>query len=617
MFQMRCAITLAFTLLFGGPLAAGQIVRIPRDGSNGPPAPQSGTGVIRGRVVDAQTGTALGRAHVRLNWMGPAVSRQPVTTDDSGAFEFSGLPSGAFMLVADKSTYLAARYPEPGQTLRTSGRPLTLADGQVLDHVVVHMYHGSAITGRVVDAHGDPVEFAQVQAFRLSTSGRGKPQSHGGTMSNDVGEYRLARLEPGRYLLLVMPRRLEMFTAPGTPDTPEVLEPQPVPTFYPGVQAIDQAQPIVVERGAMATGVDIPLVEGMMARVTGTVIDASGQPVTRGGSVMIRPVVKDVAQGGFGNSGAPVKPDGTFQVTLSLGEYELESTAPFRGDGPPPAPGQQEFGTVRLSVAADVSGVTIQLGPGATVSGRIVFEGTSPVPPGPVMNGPARVVFASPEGPGCRSGSSEVAPDWTFTVKGLIGTCTAQFSGGLGRWFVKSITQDGTDLLDQPLTFTTGQQMRGVEVVMTDKRAELTFHVTDEQGTPTRDYVGLVFPADKAKWMDNTGRYVRTFVPPPDPPPTPARGTAAGAADANQVLVSGGGRGFAVPGVGVSPARREVLAGMPAGDYYAVAVDDLDLESVRDPEVLAQLARGATRVTLADSGPAELNLRRITLARPR
>jgi hypothetical protein len=72
-----------------------------------------------------------------------------------------------------------------------------------------------------------------------------------------------------------------------------------------------------------------------------------------------------------------------------------------------------------------------------------------------------------------------------------------------------------------------------------------------------------------------------------------------------------------MPGLGVSPARREVLAGMPAGEYYAIAVDGLDLESVRDPEVLAQLARGATRVTLADSGPAELNLRRITLARPR
>jgi hypothetical protein len=616
MFHMRRAIVLAFALMLSGRIAAGQVVRIPRDGANGPPpSQQTGTGVIRGRVVDGQTGSAVARARVRLNWMGPAVARQPVTTDDSGAFEFTGLPSGSFMLLAEKATYLTASYPEPGQTLRTSGRPLPLADGQALDHLVVPMSHGSGITGRVFDAHGDPVEFAQVQAFRLSRSGRGKPQGHGASPSNDVGEYRLAHLAPGRYLLLVTARRFDMSVPAGRPGAPEVLEPQPVPTFYPGVPALDQAQPIVVERGAMVTDADIVLVEGTMARVTGTLVDASDQPVTRG-SVMMRPIMKDIPQGGFGASGGQVKPDGTFQVTVPLGEYELESSAPPGVDGPP-MPDQMAFGSVRLNVAGDISGVTIKLGLGAIVSGRLLFDGTSPVPAAPGTNGAGRVAFASTEGPGCRSGSSEVQPDWTFTVKGVMGTCTAQFNGGLGRWFVKSITHDGNDLMDQPAVFTTGQQMRGVEVVMTDKRAELTFHVTDEQGTPTRDYVGLVFPADKAKWMDNTGRYVRTLVPPPDTPGNPSRGTAPGAGGAIQAFASGGVRAFAAPGVGFSPTRREVLAGMPAGDYYAIALDDVDLESVRDPEALAQLSRGATRITLADSGPAELTLRRITLARLR
>jgi hypothetical protein len=62
----------------------------------------------------------------------------------------------------------------------------------------------------------------------------------------------------------------------------------------------------------------------------------------------------------------------------------------------------------------------------------------------------------------------------------------------------------------------------------------------------------------------------------------------------------------------LNPMHRELVAGMPAGDYYAIAVDDLDAEGFRDPEVLEQLSRGATRVTLADSVPAELTLRRTT-----
>jgi hypothetical protein len=617
MFHMRRAITLVFTLIVGGPVAAGQVGQMPRDRANGPTPSQVGTGVIRGRVVDAQTGSALARARVTLNWMGPTPGRQPLMTDDSGAFAFTGLPSGSFMLTAEKSTYLAARYPEAGQTLRTSGRPLTLADDQVLDHVMMPMYHGSSITGRVLDEHGDPVESAQVQALRLSQSGRGNPQPRSGTSSNDLGEYRLARLDPGKYLLLVIPQRRDMFVPPGRPVAPEAVEAQPVPTFYPGVLAIHQAQPIVVERGTMLTGADIPLVDEIMAQVTGTLVDTSGQPVTRGGSVRIRPIMKDVAQNGFGMSGAPVKPDGTFQVALAPGEYELEGATQMRVDGPP-TPGQQEVGSVRLNVAGDMSGVTIQVGPGARVSGRIVFDGTSPVPLIPAMtNGFASVVFVSTDGPSCRSGRAAVALDWTFTVEEVFGTCTARFNGGIAQWFVKSITHDGQDLMDQPITFTAAQHMRGVEVVMTDKRTELTFHVTDEHGTPTRDYVGLLFSADRAKWIDNTGRYVRTLVPPPDPTPKPSRIAAPGAAGENLAFVSGGVPGSAVSLMSLNPMHRELVTGMPAGDYYAIAVDDLDAEGFRDPEVLEQLSRGATRVTLADNVPAELTLRRTTSPPPR
>ena len=210
-----------------------------------------------------------------------------------------------------------------------------------------------------------------------------------------------------------------------------------------------------------------------------------------------------------------------------------------------------------------------------------------------------------------------MAPDWTFTVEEVVGTCTARFNGGIARWFVKSITHEGKDLMDQPVTFAAGQQMRGVEVVMTDQRTELTLHVTDEHGTPTRDYVGLLFSADKAKWMNNTGRYIRTLVPPPDPPPGVSGNATPGAVGPNLAFVGGVVPGLSMPIVSLNSMRREVVAGMPAGDYYAIALDDLDVEGVRDPELLEQLSRGATRITLADNVPTELNLRRIALAPPR
>ena len=67
-----------------------------------------------------------------------------------------------------------------------------------------------------LDAHGDPLEFAQVQALRLPKSGRGTAQQRNGTNTNDLGEFRLARLEPGKYLVFVMPQRRQMFFGPAS-----------------------------------------------------------------------------------------------------------------------------------------------------------------------------------------------------------------------------------------------------------------------------------------------------------------------------------------------------------------------------------------------------------------
>jgi hypothetical protein len=641
MFLRLASGLLIFFLLGVASTATAQVSPLPpRDRPSGPPPMPVGTSAIKGRVVDAQTGGAVPRARVRLNWMGPAIQRPPVTTDDGGTFAFTGLPAGGFTLTVDKATYLSTRYPEAGQTLRTISKPLMLTEGQVVDNVSVLLYHGGAITGHVVDAHGDPLESAQVQALRLPKSGRGRPQASSMTSTNDLGEFRLARLQPGKYLVLVMPTRQNMFVMPGQPA--DLVEPQPVATYYPGVLAIDQAQPISVERGASATGVEISLVEGVVAQVSGTLVDAAGQPVTRGGMINVRPIVKDVPGGGLGSSGTSTRPDGTFLLKVPPGEYELEGRVMQMGPGGPQSPGSEQFGSVRLSVSGDVTGVTIPLGPGARVTGRIVFDGTEQVPAEPSnTNGPGRVAFMSTDGPGCRSGRSDVAADWTFTVEGVFGTCTARFNGGIGRWTVKAITHDGKDLMDHPIRFEPGQQLKDVEVILTDKRTELTLLVADEHGTSTREYAAILFSTDKAHWTENS-RYVRTYMPPSEqmlsmlPSGSVASAMTFTTTMVNGVVVTGGvggsgpitggmlagagsglvpgsmtASGGSVAAPGGSTARKEMITTVPAGDYYIVALDDIDSESARDPETLEQLSRGATRVRLTEGVPADVNLRRL------
>ena len=76
---------------------------------------------------------------------------------------------------------------------------------------------------------------------------------------------------------------------------------------------------------------------------------------------------------------------------------------------------------------------------------------------------------------------------------------------------VKAVIYNGDNLLDAPYTFQQGQQLRNVQVIVTDKRSDITFRVADENGQSTRDYVALLYPVDKTQWS----QAVRFLVGPP------------------------------------------------------------------------------------------------------
>jgi hypothetical protein len=530
-----------------------------------------------------------------------------VTTDETGSFAFTALPAGSYSLQVDKSTYLAARYPDAGQTLRTGFRPVALTDGQALDGVTVPMFHGSAISGRVIDAHGDPLENVEVRSMLLPKSGRGRPQMRSSSSTNDIGEFRVARLAAGRYILMVVPRRFDF-----NPNEPVVAEVQPLPTYYPGVLALEQAQPITVERGVSITGLDVMALDGLNAVVSGVVVNPSGQPLRGNGSIMARLVTDTIGFSGAPTSNSMIKPDGSFQLKLPPGEYQIEA----RGAQPQTQPGDQPLvGTARVSVAGDLSGLAIILGGGARVSGKVVFEGANEPPPFPTTGniGQMRVTFGSPDGSLCQSGRSQLQPDWTFTVESVTGTCRANFAGNIPKWTLKAIMYDGKDMLDRTVQFDNGQQLKDVQIIFTDKRTELTLQVDDEEGKPTREYVGLVFTTDKTRWDPNgSARYIRPVVPQPALPNGAAPPISTTTMTINGTYV--GSTAMFMPGNGVGTARPDMVAGMPAGEYYAVAIDDIDAESIRDPDVLEQLSRAATRVALAEGSPAQLSLRRVKLS---
>jgi hypothetical protein len=579
-----------------------------------PPVPRVGTAALKGRVVDGVTGNPVARARVRV--MGPVGQKPPILTDVNGAFEFTALPPGPYTLSAEKSTYLPARYPEVTRSMRSRAQPLLVSNGQVVEDVTLPLFHGSAITGRVVDAHGDPIDMAQVRVLRVPRSGR--PTSAGQTQTNDLGEFRVPRLQPGRYLVQVRPQMAQV----NYPDTAvtEALLPQPLPTYYPNVLAMSQAQAIVVNRGETISGVEMALAEGTPTLVTGTVLRSDGQTVN-GGSVQTR-VVGTEALGGYDSGGGTgLRPGGSFRLLLAPGEYSLEAQVMTRQGPGPIGPEDQLFGSTRINVGAGaVEAVTIMVGRGASASGRVVFEGTTPPPPSP---GQTRVPLYHPDGPGCRSGQATIAADWTFKIEGLSGTCGAPPQGMFGRWTLKAVTFRGENLMDQLVTFEPGQQYTNMQIVVTDKRTQMDLRVSGDDGQPTREYVALVFPLDKAKWNPQL-RHVRTHMPMPAQAQITTLATGSGSAAFTGRLVTvpmapgantgGGPAGPAVGPSGGLVGAPERFVGLPPGEYYVIAVDDMELEDSQDPGVLERLTSSAIRVVLTDDAPIEVPLRRFSFA---
>ncbi len=259
----------------------------------------------------------------------------------------------------------------------------------------------------------------------------------------------------------------------------------------------------------------------------------------------------------------------------------------------PPRPEDEQFGSVKVNVASGADdAVAITVGRGATATGRVVFDGMTPPPPSP---GKTRVPLFSENGE-CRSGEATIAADWTFKIEGLNGTCSQPPGAVFGKWMLKAVIINGETVADGPITFQPDQQIRNVQVIVTDKRSEMMFHVSDESGQPTRDYVVVAYPIQKSKWPLGA----RIFVPPP----------------IDQMMGRPAPTSAATPGPTPTnaPPRREAMSAVRAGEYYVVAVDDMEPEDWRDPVVLDRLRSSAVRVNVPEGATADVPLRRINFA---
>ena len=604
--HIAIAAALVAALLCGGTASAQvQIIETRGASDLGPmqlPIPgrelKTGTGRIKGRLMTADTGAPVRRAEVRIS--GQEIMPKTAITDAEGRFEFRDLPAGKFTLNATKAGFVTVSYGQ--RRPFESGKPIELSDGQILERADFTMPRGSAIAGRLVDEFGDPIADVQVSALRSTwMNGKRRLQPTGRmAQTNDLGQYRIYGLPPGDYYvsatvrgsgeMMMVERVAATFVASGGASGgsgPSASDPRSgyAPTYYPGTPDGASAQKITLTVGQEMVNADFSLMPVRLARVTGMVIGSDGRPVE---GAMISTVSRSAEANPlmFPMAGSS-RTDKNGQFTLSNiapGEYTLHArgvqmvttdsggdrmvfTMRMGGGGD----GQTEFGSTPLSVGGDdVGNVVIMTSKGSSVSGKVVFEGgTQPA------NAATIRVSATPAdtdgGPMMGAGSASLTPEGTFEIKGMAGTRLFRPMGLPAGWILKSVMLNGTDVTDTGVDIRPSEPVTGLEITVTNKTTEITGSVAGSDSKPLTDYTLVIFSQDADKWTAPMTRHVTGTRPNQD--------------------------------------GRFQVKNMPAGSYYAIAVDYIPTGDWNDPEVLERLKSRATKFTLEEGSVKQLDLK--------
>lgn len=302
-------------------------------------AAPAATGSISGRVLEEGSNKPVVGARVMLfPQPGRPMAGPPPqsTTDANGAFAFTSLAPGDYRVDVQKTGYVPYNYPQPGMR-PPMPRPFHVEAGQPTA-VDVHLQKGAVVTGRVLDANGEPFADARVMALRRMPAGptaatgmaqRLIPAPGQSQQTNDIGEFRVSGLPPGQYFIAASPRMTTPFAASGgAPPADASARTTTATTYYPGTTDPDGAQPITVAAGETVNGIQFTMQSAPAFRVSGFVVDESGQPVS-GAMVML---MGDPRSGPmFGPAGSTrTGDDGRFTVgNVVPGNYRIQASVPM------------------------------------------------------------------------------------------------------------------------------------------------------------------------------------------------------------------------------------------------------------------------------------------------
>jgi protocatechuate 3,4-dioxygenase beta subunit len=386
-------------------------------------------------------------------------------------------------------------------------------------------------------------------------------QAAAGT-TNDLGQYRIAGLTPGVYMLRA-----------SATDTWQDDEGRTTfvyaHTYFPGVTGSEQAHQLTLVAGQEIGNLNFSMRPGRPAIVKGVVRNASGDPMasqsvtleraTRGAGGVL------VSTGGPGGATTRTGSDGAFEFTsVPPGEFVV-------GSG-----GSTDRIAENIVVSdGEIKSVDLAARRPNPVTGSIVTHDGSPLPfpatqlrvvPVPADPESLFVSFVGPR-------ETTVTREATFRFNDVRGQYLFRMTGLPDEWALTGVFASDVNQVDAPTEF--AAEARPLRLVVSKTAARVEGQTVTRDGKPTADCTVVVFAEEPGRWTP-ASRFIRAARP--------------------------------------DDAGRFTVAGLPAGRYRAAAREFVAEGQWEDPEFLTGLVATATRFELAEGGSQSV---RLTVEAPR
>jgi len=533
---------------------------------------------VGGVVVNSVTGDPVRRALVQITNLsgGPSSS----FTDSEGKFQFTHVPVADVVLAARKPGFFSEQELNPESPFPPG---FFHVDGNT-NSAVIKLFPEGIVSGRVATVRGEPIEDAPVRVFQQRImDGRKRWVQRSQSTTDEEGQFRIANLQPGQYLLSTGPmfgigrRRVR---GKGTSRQEQISN-----TFYPGVPEMDAATPITVASGQQAEA-DFLLKPESVFKVSGAVsgflpaTPNAPQVTTRSGEPLAAPVRFDPQTS-------------KFDVDLPAGNYVLMIRTP---DGE----GNLLSGDLPLTVNSDIENMTLTLGVPVLMPIRVETRATSgggAASPdrGPMIydgNSATQFHFEGSAADQFRTHQlrlpivqvrlistenrieetefqADVGTNGSLAIRNFVpGRYTVDVQPN-PPWYVQSATSGTVDVLREELVLTPGRRPDPLEIVLRDDGAMVSGTIRAD-GQPAVGSV-LLIPEQQS---------------------------------AAQIRVTA-----------AAPGGDFIFDRVPPGDYKMLALDTVSDVEFRNADALGPYLSKAARITLEPGQQASVSVERVTVGK--